>query len=270
MAFKFLLHRIRNFSAKMRIYGELFCLLPDFYKIYLKDSKRIWDFRASFFVDNLKKISSWHSNFPKLIDFWRLDKNFNKIFTQASKIKGNYKIRCFMLYQFLNNLEGLEGEIAEVGVYKGRSAKVLALAARKYKKKKIYLFDTFEGMPESDPKKDNFYKKGHFADTSYEEVRKFFSKDKNVKIYPGFFPETAKQIRNKKFCFAHVDVDIYQSVKDCCQFFYPRIVKRGIMLFDDPGFSDCKGAKIAMDEFFEDKKESPIYLATGQAFVIKF
>ena len=41
------------------------------------------------------------------------------------------------------------------------------------------------------------------------------------------------------------------------------------MIFDDPGFSDCKGAKIAVDEFFSDKEETPIHLATAQVFVFK-
>ncbi len=59
------------------------------------------------------------------------------------------------------------------------------------------------------------------------------------------------------------------SVLDCCQFFYPWLVSGGMMVFDDPGFADCAGAKIAVDEFFTDKEEFPIHLATGQVLVVK-
>ena len=42
-----------------------------------------------------------------------------------------------------------------------------------------------------------------------------------------------------------------------------------MFIFDDPGFVDCAGAKLAVDEFFSDKIEHPIYLATGQVLVIR-
>ena len=45
--------------------------------------------------------------------------------------------------------------------------------------------------------------------------------------------------------------------------------KNGIIIFDDYGFPSCPGARKAVDEYFKDKPENVIYLATGQAFVIK-
>ena len=124
-------------------------------------------------------------------------------------------------------------------------------------------------MPETDPGKDNFYRKGAFGDTSLAEVQEFLSDCKNISIYTGFFPDTAGPVSGKTFSFVHVDVDIYRSVLDSCQFFYPRLVSQGMMVFDDPGFADCSGAKLAVEEFFSDKEEFPIYLATGQVLVIK-
>lgn len=265
---KFLFYRFKNFYCKARAFIELFFLLPDFYKIYIDDSKRKENFKPRHLADKLKKISLWHSNFQELIDFWRLDLEYNRIFEKASKVEGNWNLRCFMLYQFLNQIGNLKGDVAEVGVYRGRSGKVIAITAKEFNKR-VFLFDTFEGMPETNPQKDNYYKKGAFNDTSLAQVERFFSDCTNVSIQPGFFPITAKKIVDKKFCFVHVDVDIYQSVKDCCDFFYPRLVQGGIMVFDDPGFADCRGAKLAMDEFFQEKAESPIYLATGQALIIK-
>jgi hypothetical protein len=41
------------------------------------------------------------------------------------------------------------------------------------------------------------------------------------------------------------------------------------MLFDDYGFPACPGARKAVDEFFRDRPEAPVVLATGQAVVIK-
>jgi O-methyltransferase len=67
----------------------------------------------------------------------------------------------------------------------------------------------------------------------------------------------------------HIDADIYQSVKDSCTFFYPRLESGGIMVFDDYGFPSCPGARKAVDEFFSDKEEFPFYLPSGQCFIVR-
>jgi hypothetical protein len=68
---------------------------------------------------------------------------------------------------------------------------------------------------------------------------------------------------------AHIDVDLYQSTLDCCEYFYPRLVPGGILLFDEYGFAAARGEKDAVDQFFADKRESPIVLLSGQAVVVK-
>lgn len=259
---------LRKFYLKIKVPAKLVLLLPNFYGVYVDNSKIINGYKVEHLIDELRKISSWHSNFLGLIDSWSLDPEFNEFFDRASKTFGNHVTRCFMLYQCLQQLGNLEGDVAEVGVHKGRSAKLIALTSEKFDKN-VYLFDTFTGMPETDPGKDNFYRKGAFNDTSLAEVQEFLSDCKNVTIYPGFFPDTAEPISDKTFSFVHVDVDIYRSVLDSCQFFYPRLVSQGMMVFDDPGFADCSGAKLAIEEFFSDKEEFPIYLATGQVLVMK-
>jgi hypothetical protein len=50
---------------------------------------------------------------------------------------------------------------------------------------------------------------------------------------------------------------------------YPRLAPGGFMVFDDYGFKECQGARLAVDEYFEDKPEFPIALRTGQALVCK-
>jgi len=56
---------------------------------------------------------------------------------------------------------------------------------------------------------------------------------------------------------------------DCCDFFYKRLARGGIIIFDDYGYITCPGAKKAIDEFFSGKPEYPCYLPTGQCFAIK-
>lgn len=175
--------------------------------------------------------------------------------------------RVWMLYTLARQARHLPGDFWECGVYKGGTAKMLSRLIVASPDKRLCLFDTFEGMPETDPERD-YHRKGDFADTSLEAVRDRVG-DTNVAYYQGFIPETFQGLEQERIAFAHVDVDIYRSVLDCCEFIYPRLVGGAFMVFDDYGFPSCPGARAAVDGFFADKSECPLALPTGQAVVTK-
>jgi O-methyltransferase len=198
---------------------------------------------------------------------WESESDFMEQFSQAQPATLLLAIECYHLYQLIKQSSSLAGDFAEVGVYRGGTAQILAHHAQ-HLKKELHLFDTFTGMPDTDPQKD-WHKKGDFSDTSLEAVRARIPAFDGLHFHQGFFPATASPIADKQFSVVHIDVDIYNSVKDCCEFFYPRIVQGGILLFDDYGRPTCPGAKLAVDEFFADKPEYRFYLHTGQCFVHK-
>ncbi|HTY58038.1 MAG TPA: TylF/MycF/NovP-related O-methyltransferase [Bacteroidota bacterium] len=200
------------------------------------------------------------------LPLWDTDEKFVAIMSQISYSLVD-RTRCYMLYQFARDAAGLPGEVAEVGVYRGGTARLLARTFEGTGKP-VHLFDTFEGMPSTDPSKDA-HREGDFSDTSLASVQKNLSGCENVLFYPGYFPATSPPIEQSRFCLVHIDVDIYRSVLDCCAFFYPRMVPGGKMVFDDYGYETCPGAKLAVDEFFRDTPERPFYLPSGQCFVTK-
>ena len=53
----------------------------------------------------------------------------------------------------------------------------------------------------------------------------------------------------------HLDVDVYPAIKFVLDEFWPRIARNGFILVDDYGFTTCKGAKKAVDEFFDGAKD---------------
>ncbi len=128
-------------------------------------------------------------------------------------------LEAYQIYTAVKKTEKIKGEIAEVGVYKGGSAKLICEAT----KKQVHIFDTFEGLPEiseyDNPKE--FKKEDFFA--SLESVKNYLKNYSNISFYKGFFPSTAEPIKNKIFSFVHLDVDIYESTLDCLKFFYPRM-----------------------------------------------
>lgn len=152
---------------------------------------------------------------------------------------------CYMIYRLAKYAQEAPGSFAEVGVYRGGTAR---LVARACPAKEIHLFDTFSGIPGTAIESDH-HQPGDFSDTSLESVRDYLSDCSNVRIYPGVFPDTATPLAKERFSFVFIDTDIYRSVQDCIGFFVPRLVSGGIMLFDDYGMRECPGVKKAIDEF---------------------
>jgi O-methyltransferase len=97
---------------------------------------------------------------------WNEDEVFAEIMSAVGDQTLVDPVRCYMIYQLAKQALKIKGDVAEVGVYKGGTAKLIASVFRKTKTK-IHLFDTFQGMPDADPEKD-FHKKGDFGDTSLE------------------------------------------------------------------------------------------------------
>lgn len=136
------------------------------------------------------------------------------------------------------------GAFVEVGVYKGGSAYFLAGVARE-QNRKIYLYDTFSGIPHADPLSGDSHVVGDFNDTSVETVRDLIP---DAIVLPGVFPGT--MIEMGPVAFAHIDADQYKSIRDSIDSLWPSIVDGGAMLFDDYGC--LSGATKAVNEKFCD------------------
>src|SRR6266516_8082503 len=69
------------------------------------------------------------------------------------------------------------GDFLEVGVYRGGSARLLRnILATSSTTRHLHLFDTFEGMPETDAARD-LHKSRDFSDTSLKSVSDFVGEE---------------------------------------------------------------------------------------------
>lgn len=129
------------------------------------------------------------------------------------------------------------------------------------------MFDTFEGLPSTNEKDDVSMNKNQYS-ASYDLVSRYLQNYPRIFLHRGFFPrETSDRVKDKKFAFVHLDVDLYQSTLESLEFFYPRMSKGGIILSHD--YSSLKGVNSAFNEFFADKPESIIELSTSQCLVVR-
>lgn len=157
----------------------------------------------------------------------------------------------------------LPGDIAELGVAYGASAKLIATHADT---RTVHLFDTFAGLPAPAEGDSEKFRAGDFK-SQLDSVKTYLT-GLNCHFYQGLFPATAGPVSASRFSFVHLDVDLYESTRAGLEFFYPRMTPGGIIISHD--FLSADGVNRAFEEFFEDKPERPIELISGyQCMVVK-
>ncbi|MEO8358623.1 MAG: TylF/MycF/NovP-related O-methyltransferase [Vicinamibacteria bacterium] len=163
----------------------------------------------------------------------------------------------------------LPGNMAECGVFRGSTLSTLAFFLKKWNSSKtIFGFDSFEGFDDSvrtdRQEGDTAYidkESTLFTATSEQLVRDkidLVRGTENLQLVKGFFDQTLTRFPSERFCFVHLDCDLYEAYKTCLAFFYPRLEQGGIILFDEYNDAVYKGCNKAVDEYLADKPEKPV------------
>jgi len=174
--------------------------------------------------------------------------------------------RKYALDQLMKVARAVDGDTVECGAYKGASSYLICRRIAGLRKRHC-IFDSFEGLSSPDDVDGAYWTLGDLrADAS--EIRKNLQAFDFVEYYEGWIPERFGEVADRKFCFVHLDVDLYQPTFDSLEFFYPRLSPGGILICDDY-FQTCPGAQLALDTFFADRPEEVVVLPTGQAFIVK-
>jgi len=174
----------------------------------------------------------------------------------------------YNLWSVARRAAGHPGAFAELGVYRGGSARILCEVKGDAP---LHLFDTFAGMPAVNPATDGAFRAGDFADGTLEHVQAYLRGYSGVHFHPGFFPASAARLGppSPVFQFVHLDVDLYQSTLDGLRFFYPRLAPGGILLSHDYGDPTVPGVRRAFGEFMRDKTEKLVQLDATQVLLEK-
>ena len=81
---------------------------------------------------------------------WEKDEAFQKVYQTARNYTKVDQLRCYELWQMVGETKDLEGDILEVGVWKGGTGAILAYRAQELcPNAKVFLGDTFEGRRKS-------------------------------------------------------------------------------------------------------------------------
>lgn len=201
---------------------------------------------------------------------WWNNQMFNDYLDKFNEKKGLNTDRRWMLYQLMRLVEGIPGNTAECGVYKGAGSYMICKLNQEnsYHKRINYIFDSFEGLSVPIKNDGKYWNKGDLK-CPLDILKSNLSGFNNISIHQGWIPECFSDIGLVDFCFVHIDVDLYTPTYDSINFFYPRTNKGGIILCDDYGCTNCPGATEAIDMFLKNKEEKMISLCGGGGFFIK-
>ena len=154
----------------------------------------------------------------------------------------------------------IAGSIVECGVCNGGSAAVMALAARDCGDgREIWLFDSWEGLPEPGPldvssrgtRRERGWNLGSERTVEALLFEKLRLPRENIHLVKGWFEETLPRYRETiaPIALLHLDGDWYASTKTCLDQLYDAVSPGGVVAVDDYGH--WQGCKRAVDEFLE-------------------
>lgn len=201
-----------------------------------------------------------------------LDKNFIEIYEKCKNYTMTGVVRMYSLYNSVEYIikNKILGDFVEAGVWRGGSVMLIAMVLKRngITDKKIYLYDTFDGMVE--PTEHDVNWKGINAKKMLEQQQKSSDLNsvhcfcpietvkENIKK-TGYYPDNfifvkgdvVKTIDREKptsIALLRVDTDWYESTYFCLKKLFPLVENGGVLILDDYGH--WEGAKKAADEYF--------------------
>ena len=160
------------------------------------------------------------------------------------------------------------GDLIEAGVWRGGTSIFMRgiLQVLDVKDRRVWVADSFEGLPPVDPAlhpkeakavggptiKDGYR---NFA-ASIEEVKRNFQAygmlDEQTCFLKGWFKDTLPSVPVETFAVVRLDGDLYESTRDALTALNPKLAPGGYMIIDDYGEDLWTECRRAVDEYRHD------------------
>lgn len=177
--------------------------------------------------------------------------------------------RIQSLQDRLHKINNIDGDIVECGTWRGGLAALILQHVLDHKLNKLlFIYDTFEGMPEPGDKDhpDALRRYGELKDGEYSDwcragidivrdtlrqVTETYSD--HCYLIEGKVEDTLEVFGPQSIALCRLDTDWYSSTKVEMEVLFPRVVKGGYIIVDD--YSDWPGCKLAVDEYLANVEE---------------
>ena len=228
--------------------------------------------------------SRWEGKLRKYADRYLVrrdledDIEFQKIFRQVGCKRSKYTLtsmeRCYSLYRAVQYITkgDIPGDIVECGVWRGGSAMLSALTLVEMNQthRKIYLYDTYEGMSEPTDKDIDingvpyrllWKKEKDLLTVSLDEVKKNMLSTgyptENIIFVKGMVEDTIPRTLPYQVALLRLDTDLYESTYHELVYLYPKVSPRGVVIVDDYGH--FQGAREATDKYFNETSQNILF-----------
>jgi O-methyltransferase len=249
-----------------------------------------WFFKIKWFFKNAHKL---HSN-PEVVygpltynedglftrnnaDFLK-DKKFISAYSKSEETESwkgfSIRWRVYIVCKMAEQIKHLDGDFVECGVNRGGlSYAMVHYIDFQNTNKLLFLLDTFTGydsrfLTQEEKDLDLINKYASYNEDSYEYVQSIFSKFK-CKVIKGAVPDTLPQCETQKVAYLSIDMNCVEPEIAAFRYFWPKMVKGGIVILDDYGFPDHILQKNAFDKLSQELHFNIIQLPTGQALIFK-
>ena len=207
-----------------------------------------------------------------------MEDSFKRIWAEVREYTMTSAERGYALYKAVGYIaeNGIGGDFVECGVWKGGSCMLMAFALMEagVTDRRIFLYDTFEGMPEPGDKDiiawngksvhekwdsdregltNNFTSWAVGLKTVQETIGSTGYPEENIIFVPGMVEESLKTRKPERISLLRLDTDWYESTRAELEYLYPLLSRGGALIIDDYGH--FTGARLAVDEYFSGAAE---------------
>jgi len=149
---------------------------------------------------------------------------------------------------------GIPGDLVETGVWRGGASILMRAVLKVYGdlERKVWLFDSFEGLPVADPdqypadRNDRLSSLSAYLGVSLEQVRTNFARygllDDQVRFVKGWFKDTVPGAPVDKIAVLRLDGDMYESTIQVLEGLYSKVSPGGFVVVDDYVLGNCRAA----------------------------
>lgn len=203
---------------------------------------------------------------------WLKDQEFLELFRQVEPVACTSLYQCWELWELVQQNLALEGDVLEVGVWKGATGAILGKGLKRVDSRAhLFCCDTFRGLvksSESDP---------HLRDGALEGPCAADARDllerlgvENFTVLEGVFPEeSGAGLESRRFKLCHIDVDTRRSAEDVTAWVVPRLPVGGVIVFQDYGYHRTGGISSFVDDLKGCRGLLVVHNLNGSALVVK-
>ncbi|MBQ7802594.1 class I SAM-dependent methyltransferase [Candidatus Saccharibacteria bacterium] len=166
--------------------------------------------------------------------------------------------------------KSVEGDFVELGCYKGETSILLQRLLKdsgKFSEKKLWLYDSFAGLPEKTSEDSSVageaFKAGELFVSKRDVVEKFHRANLPLPVIKKAFFENLDPEKDlpEKIAFAFLDGDLYGSIKTSFRLVLPKLSKDACLIVHDYNNPKLPGVSRAVEEFL---RENPKFSLRNQ------